>query len=57
VSWRTIKIKDDTKKKMDEKIEEMKLKGYNPSYNDLIESEVIEEEKKEGKEKDFMEIF
>lgn len=56
MSWFTIKVKEETKDELDRKKKEMRKKGLNPSYDDLIRSSELFEEKEE-KERDFMEIF
>lgn len=65
--WKTIKIREDEKKKLDElKQIERKRSGRDPSYSDIIddmtdiildEEETRQKKKKKKGERDFMELF
>lgn len=57
MSWFTIKVKEETKEELDERKNEMRKQGLNPSYDDLIRDTDLFEEKEKEKERDFMEIF
>jgi len=58
MAWFSIKVKEETKEELDNRKKEMRKKGVDPSYDDLIrESDLFKEEKEKERERDFMEIF
>jgi len=57
MAWFSIKVKEETKEELDNRKKELRKKGVDPSYDDLIRESDLFEEKEKEKERDFMEIF
>jgi len=64
MGWRSIKIRDEQKKELDKKKQELrKKKGIDPSYSDIIDEMINGQDNKKSskrrkkEEEDFMNLF